>query len=792
MANLSEPVFQRGSPLPGGELTELVCFHDGSNCGYGSGLWGVWTKGPKEEIQERRAKFLYAKARTAKRTIVDQELASLHQAVLLSRVFIKVFPSLRRVFYLGDSEVSHKQICSINSPKDTWTLNRTRDVITAAKEINLQGLEVKFFHVKSEDNLADRISKPVDDAQSFVHSSTWKNGFKWMELSPEQWPVDQVMTPNLTSGLIVVVKPEAGIGSPDPPLNSSSCLPEEHEVSFSPAEAEEAACQGGHQGGLQVERGMKVKEVLATANQSGQQRSAVAEVQNVPIFNGLLQRVSRLRVATRAIARILKMAKEKSFKGIKTTPTAEEEQEGWLVLVRDQQKVMDEKRILEEKYQSFVENEIRFSRQRWDITTHLDLFNVDKLPVVDIDSRLGELLLSNAHRPPSGPCRTRSHTIYYLRSSTTASLLAGPVEKRLTQLMAKCVACRKRKIAVKAGDLTSFSPQMKHDRFKAVHPRPFSKIACDTLGPVKVALDTSGVGTRRVARYAEHHVLVVACIAGSGAARYIQIPSTSADGFAMGLHRLVAYTGYPPTHVFTDFGSGLVSAGKKEKERAGKKIEIEDDKDGESVIPKVLTDRYPAIQFECAKSSEQFKNGKAESLCKAWKLYVKDVMYLKPNASLPEFTVLGLDLLCEEASRVVNSRPTAYLGSQDLVISPNHFLLAGFSQNVWGSAGELPTKYLHLQQYRERMFEVLQNMMVNSDFTPRKWTKDERMAKVGDVCYITRQKNKVSYILEYGVILEIQDNGRNLKMRVCRQGGKNVREIEVSSRLVHLLFRPTA
>ena len=86
-------------------------------------------------------------------------------------------------------------------------------------------------------------------------------------------------------------------------------------------------------------------------------------------------------------------------------------------------------------------------------------------------------------------------------------------------------------------------------------------------------------------------------------------------------------------------------------------------------------------------------------------------MYLKPNASLPEFTVLGLDLLCEEASRVVNSRPTAYLGSQDLVISPNHFLLAGFSQNVWGSAGELPTKYLHLQQYRERMFEVLQNMM---------------------------------------------------------------------------------
>merc|ERR1712116_5095 len=74
--------------------------------------------------------------------------------------------------------------------------------------------------------------------------------------------------------------------------------------------------------------------------------------------------------------------------------------------------------------------------------------------------------------------------------------------------------------------------------------------------------------------------------------------------------------------------------------------------------------------FESAKSSEQFKNGKSEIFVKAYKLFVRDVLFLKPGARMPEFTVLGLDLLCEEASRIMCSRPIAYLGDQDLVLTP--------------------------------------------------------------------------------------------------------------------------
>ena len=30
-------------------------------------------------------------------------------------------------------------------------------------------------------------------------------------------------------------------------------------------------------------------------------------------------------------------------------------------------------------------------------------------------------------------------------------------------------------------------------------------------------------------------------------------------------------------------------------------------------------------------------------------------------------------------------------------------------------------------------------MMISADFTPKKWTKDERVPAVGDICFITRQ-----------------------------------------------------
>ena len=76
------------------------------------------------------------------------------------------------------------------------------------------------------------------------------------------------------------------------------------------------------------------------------------------------------------------------------------------------------------------------------------------------------------------------------------------------------------------------------------------------------------------------------------------------------------------------------------------------------------------------------------------------------------------------------------------------------------------------------------------DFSPKKWSHDERMPKVGDICLMARQKGKLSQVLEYARVLAVEDDGRELKLRVCRSKSGIVKEITGSSRNAHLVFRP--
>ena len=90
------------------------------------------------------------------------------------------------------------------------------------------------------------------------------------------------------------------------------------------------------------------------------------------------------------------------------------------------------------------------------------------------------------------------------------------------------------------------------------------------------------------------------------------------------------------------------------------------------------------------------------------------------------------------------------------------------------------------------MYQVLREMMVNCNFLPSRWKRDdkERMPREGDIVLMSRQKNKVSEILEYALVTKVLDGGRTLQMRVCREGGGKVKEVTGSSRLAHLVLRP--
>ena len=134
------------------------------------------------------------------------------------------------------------------------------------------------------------------------------------------------------------------------------------------------------------------------------------------------------------------------------------------------------------------------------------------------------------------------------------------------------------------------------------------------------------------------------------------------------------------------FGSGLVAAGERE---SGKQT---NDEDGDCGFASEVKSKYPNIVFETAKSGEQFKDGISEALVKQAKYYIRSVFGLKPNSSFPSsFTVIGLELLLEECSRVLNSRPTHWLKSQEKVLCPNSLLLLGFNQASWGQSSLVPT-----------------------------------------------------------------------------------------------------
>ena len=768
VCTLDPPSFNRFPPE--GVLIEAAIFHDGAKHAFGAGAWGVWI----QEDGTREGKLLFARAKTSQRSIPDQELASCNQASFIAKTLHRLFPSIKKISLLGDSESTHKMISSLAPAKDTFAANRIRSILNNTREIVHDGVNLTFYQVASKHNESDRISKPVEGATEYVHSRAWKSGPAWLSEDESSWPylrkfelVDDMISEvtDLKTMLLREEMVEQGVNEDQ----------EEAAVVLNHSEAE--VVQEGDE--VDANSGIEV-------HWSGDGEVAPAHGHGHGLFSGMLLRVSCIRIAVRVVARIKQVAIGRSLVAAHHNLSKEQEAEGWYTLLRDQQPEMDQKTMTDQKYMSFYDNGVRVSRQRYDISTHRTMFKVDHLPLADAASRLGELLLQDGHRSPGGACRSRAHAKFHIRTSATAALLVGSEDKRATELAKRCVPCRLRKIGIQGGKKTCFSPRMAIDRFKVAQPVPFSSVAVDFAGPVKVALSTVGCNTRRNNKYANHYILVVACTAGSGACRFIQVPSTSADGFAVGLHRLVAYCGNVPTRVYSDFGSGLVSAGKKERSKP------ENDESEECGIANEVKRKYPNILFETARSGEQFKDGISESLVKQAKYYIRSIFGLKPNATLPSFTVIGLELLLEECTRVLNSRPIQWLKSQEKILCPNDLLLLGFNQATWDQSTNLGDRYEQLQERRKAMYSVLREMMVNCAFLPTRWKKDEegRMPREGDIVLMSRQKNKISEILEYALVTQVLDKGRTLEMRVCREGGTSVKRVTGSSRLAHLVFRP--
>ena len=734
---------------PRGVLTELHIHHDAGEELVATGVWGIY-----EDQDNKSSKHLYSKSHIGKRTIPDLELSSAFAASSLALNMLPILPSVQRVRCFGDSTSTQTQLCSVNKAKDVFSKNRISKTISNVKSIQEQGVNISFNLVPSQYNAIDKATKKHEDADKYIYSSSWLKGPSWANKSEEEWPVSQV-------------------------VELKNDLFEMTDAMSSNNDDEDTAEK------------VQVENTFTTKIKEGEEKSS--------IFTGLLKRVSVARVAIRAVARVSRIFKAKSFSGAKRSPSAEDESKAWLLLARDQQRLMT---IKDENLLPFEEEGCVFTRQRWSKDTHRMMFNCDQLPILTASSALGQLLLQAAHRDPGGPCRSDLHAAAHLKSSSSPAFITGNVASSLCQIRKGCVSCRKKGMAIKGNMDSVFSPKMSADNYKQAAASPWSRISVDLIAPVKTFDRPERTSRARpTPRYAKKAILVVADCSGVAAVRYVLMSDQSAAAFCAALQQHITLSGRTPEIIYSDMGTIFTSMSKKEREKAQQKDEVQEavlaEGDGAKAIDYDEVKRrvckiYPTIEFHTATSGSQSKNAISEEKVKYFKLFVKNILSLKPNASIPAINNEHLNLILTLAAYHINCRPIGFIKPNQYLCA-NHFVLPNFDAQQWTADESIAAKYSHHQEYMSKMHEEYLRLMQSGKYLPTKWKVEGLLPKEGDIIFVSRGQNKVNKLgcLEYARIISISEDKRLVSAIVCRSKSGELKEISVDSRNCKLVYRPS-
>ena len=776
------PDFTWSRSPPSGVLEEIHIHHDAGAELVATGAWAIYVT----EDGRRASKHLYSRAHIGKRSIPDMELNSALFASSLALNLLSILENVKRVRFFGDSSSTQTQLCSVNKAKDVFSKNRISKITSNTKSIQDLNVDVNFNLVASENNNIDKATKKHSDAVEYSKSSSWLVGPPWSALPEEQWPVTQVL--RLKADLFEI---ERGLVNEEYDSRLDECSGEkknQRENTFTAKVLEHDDADGG------------VKD-------NKEDDGDVDEVATVPIFSSLILRVSVPRIAVRVVARLSRMFKEKSFKAIKSEPTMIEEEKAWLLLARDQQGEISEKDQSQSGLLPFKINGCSFTRQRWTQKTHRDIYNCDQLPILTASSPLGQLLLKNAHRNPGGPCRSDIHATIQVKLSKMPAYLTGNVAASLVKIRKSCVSCRKKTMAIKGNNDTVFCPKMCEDRFKEAQASPWSKISVDLIAPVKTFDRPERVTRARPRpRYAKKAILVVADCSGVAAVRFVLMADQSAASFCTALQQHIVMSGKTPETCYADMGSIFVATSLKEKEK--KTVDVvdydnargeTDEGDSSDTLPDIEFEEvkrrvgklYPTIHFEIATSGSQRKNSISEEKVKCFKLFVRNILCLKPNASIPALNNEHLNLLLSLAAYHLNSRPIGFI-KPNTYLCANHFILPNFDCQNWEADETISSKFKNPQEYLERMHSEYVKLLQSGTFLATIWKTEGLLPQINDIVFISRGANKVSKLgcLEYARIIEVSQDKRLVKAIVCRTKSGDIKEVDVDSRNCRLIYRP--
>ena len=803
MIEADDPIFKR-TPPPG-TLKELHCHVDGAKDCYSIVIWGLFIN----DSGDKGSKLLYSKNKVSKRTIPEQELSSMAMGSQCLCNMVKIYPSVETCHIFGDSEAVFYQTKASYKTKDVFRANKHYFIQSNLDELRDANVKVHIHLVRSAHNGADPVSKYIESSVNLIKSSSWWQGPVWMTQGQSSWPLAEL--PNVSQqqntaeiGEVVSSLPkidcyatmerkdrvalfeqrremrkrECGLDDLESPdLTSFESFPSliqpstpSHQLSNShPSSPQVAAKLTG--------------EPLTSETSCLTVETDKDKTKDLHIFSNTIFNCSNINVLVRAIARVKKIIRAKSFKV--AAPDNNEESEAFETLVKMEQGVSKEK--IPKSVSAGDYNGIKVTSQRWSPQAHLDLFGVPHLPLLSAGSDLGHLLLQAAHHLRQGACAAKRHSMQRLRTGKFPAYLFGNVKARLSSIVQKCVNCLKSKKQV-------FSPPMKADAFKQVTElKPWSSVSVDMAGHVFVT--TANRQTRGRKMFSKRYILVVCDNSGISGVNFIPMENASAASFAMALSTHCAQVNQTPSLIYSDKGSNIVCVSKF----AGSSQNSDNDNDKDSgdktddikvtIFSEELQNQYPGIKWSQTPPDAQHRNGLAENNIWALKKFIHGIFHNKPNDSYPKFSPEGLLLILSEAKCFLNNRPITWIRDSEIPLTPNHFLCIHTDpQTLTKEPLGLEAKYSALQDYRQRIFEQLQLYMQTTNFLPGRWFQANKMPELGDVCVNVRQKSKFnSGNMEYCKIEELSDDKRTAKIKVIR--GDQPKNSEVDVRNLILIFR---
>ena len=164
----NSPWFERPTKPEGYRLQKLIIFVDASNIALQVVVYGLYTCGDLVHTS-----LITAKTRITRNTIPRNELQAM---VAGHRLALNVLEALDEpvpeVCFLGDSSCTLDSLKEAFVSKDIYVINRISEIRKSAKKMNC---EVKYYHVESDLNLADKGTRE-DCKLDFLSSKEWQYG----------------------------------------------------------------------------------------------------------------------------------------------------------------------------------------------------------------------------------------------------------------------------------------------------------------------------------------------------------------------------------------------------------------------------------------------------------------------------------------------------------------------------------------------------------------------------------------------------------------------------------------